>query len=154
MPAAAESHPFEQIGEVEIILRTAIPTAIRSATLPVTAVPFRRGPELFSRRVASQLVVGLPFLWIGEGLIGLIDLLEGFFGGGFLADIRVVLACQPEKGLLDFLSRRPGLQSEGFVVVLVFHRASWSQIELESTMGPRGACPVGSSSTLTLSLLA
>jgi hypothetical protein len=67
------------------------------------AAVVRRHVELLARAIAlrAQLVVGRALFRIAQRLVGLVDRLELVFGPGLLADVRVVLACQPAVGGLD-----------------------------------------------------
>src|SRR3546814_15226394 len=70
--------------------------AFRRTAMAVTVAAGRR-LHLVAGSVAAgaQLVVGGALLRVAQRLVGLVDGLELLLRAGFLADIRVVLACQP-----------------------------------------------------------
>src|SRR3546814_20199359 len=66
----------------------------------------------------AQLVVGGALLRVAQRLVGLLDGLELLLRAGFLADIRVVLACQPAVRGLDLGVASTGLDARDGVVDL------------------------------------
>src|SRR5438034_7272034 len=85
-----------------------------------------RGPRASAPRellpLGADRVVALALLRIGEDLVGLVDLFEGFFGASALVDVRVVLARELAVGLLDVLGRGVLRNAKDLVVVLVLDR--------------------------------
>ena len=63
-------------------------------------------------------VIVLSFLLlVGKNAVRFVDLLEFFFGPGFLADIRVIFPGEVAVRLLDLLLVRTPRYAEGLVVV-------------------------------------
>src|SRR5690606_9852097 len=67
--AAVTTEAREQIAQIEVL----------EAARTEARFPVLRGLEVLTRPVATQLVVGGPFLRIGKGLIGLRNFLESLF---------------------------------------------------------------------------
>ena len=88
--------------------------------------PGGAGSPLLELAGITQLVVGGTPLGVGQHRVGLIDLGHPLGRIGFLADVRVVLACQPTIGLLDLVGTRGLLDPEDLVVILVVHSNSLS----------------------------
>ncbi len=119
----AREQAFEEVAEAAVGATTAeyfleIETA--------GAAVVRRHVELLARAIAlrAQLVVGCALFRIAQRLVGLVDRLELVFGPGLLADVRVVLACQPAVGGLDLRLARARFHPQGGVVILEFHPAT------------------------------
>ena len=86
-------------------------------------VPVRWRPEFLSLPVvAAQLVVGGALLGIGEHRIGLVDLPHSLLGIRLLGDVRMVLARQLAKRLLDLVGAGIPGDAQNLIVVLEFHR--------------------------------
>ena len=66
----------------------------------------------------SVLVVGSPFLAVGENFVGLLGFLEFFLGRRIVRiAVRVVLHGQLAVGLLDFVIARIAVDAEYFVKI-------------------------------------
>ncbi|VUL59180.1 hypothetical protein PGKDCPLP_00138 [Stenotrophomonas maltophilia] len=119
----AREQALEEVAEASIGAATAEYFLEVEAT--GTAV-VRRYVELLARAIAlcAQLVVGRALFRVAQRLVGLVDRLELVFGPGLLADVRVVLACQPAVGGLDLRLARARFHPQGGVVILEFHPAT------------------------------
>ncbi|KAG1387607.1 hypothetical protein G6F59_016324 [Rhizopus arrhizus] len=135
MALAAETRP--RAGTATLACEQALEEVAEAAIGAATAAHFleieatcatvvRRHVEFLARAVSlrAQLVVGRALLGIAQRLVGLVDRLELVFGPGLLADIRVVLACQPAIGGLDLRLARARFHPQGGVVILEFHPAT------------------------------
>ena len=82
-------------------------------------IPIRRRSKLLAGRMpGAERVVGGTLLGVGQHRVRLVDFLHPQLGVGFLADVRVVLARQPAKRLLDLIGAGVARHAQGFVIVL------------------------------------
>ena len=121
---------LEEAAVAGTVLETIAPVGAESAKArcPLGPLPARRRLEapLLELAGITQLVVGGAPFGVGQHRVGLIDLGHPLGRIGLLADVRVVLACQPTIGLLDFVGTRGLLDPEDLVVILVVHSNSLS----------------------------
>ena len=128
MATATTEQAFEEIGESPAGTTTPehlLEVELRTAPRPLAEAP-RRRPDLVARTVPPrpQLVIRLALGRITQGLVGLIDRLEAFFGAFFLADIGVIFSGQTPVGRLDLRLACAGLNPQCLVIVLEFHHCS------------------------------
>ena len=121
---------LEEAAVAGTVLEAIAPVGAESAKArcPLGPLPARWRLEapLLELAGITQLVVGGAPLGVGQHRVGLIDLGHPLGRIGFLADVRVVLACQPTIGLLDLVGTRGLLDPEDLVVILVVHSNSLS----------------------------
>jgi len=127
--ASAATATLAREQTLEEVAEAAIGAAAAKHFLEVEATGtavVRRHVEFLARAVAlcAQLVVGSALLRVAQRLVGLVDRLELVFGPGLLADVRVVLACQPTIGGLDLRLARARFHPQGGIVILEFHPAT------------------------------
>ena len=70
----------------------------------------------------TKLVIGSPFLCIGENFVSLLGLLEFLLGNGRIVTrvaIRVIFHRQPAIGLLDICFAGIAIDAKHFVVIAI-----------------------------------
>jgi len=117
-PARRAAHAAEQLGE-EIAEIGRLRAADAGTGKLEVGIPVGWRTEVLPRLVAAaDCVVGGAFLGVGEDRIGLVDLLHARLGVRRLAQVRVELAGQLAKRLLDVLSGGVAGDAQRLVVVL------------------------------------
>src|SRR5215204_5316781 len=135
--AAAAEERGEEIGEgvrvaeqlLHFFLRHRAEAAASAGAANIEAAPERsaawlRAGLFVHAPIRAQLVVLLPLFGIAQHFVSFVDFLEACFGGLVARiDVRMELAGQLAKGLLDLLLRGRLRDAERFVIVLEFHRS-------------------------------
>src|SRR5262245_20422132 len=122
-PGAASTGAAAEAGGAEVLeqvreVHEPVEVALLEAEL---AAPARRRADFLARPVLAELVVGAAVLGIGEGLVGLVELLEALLGVLLLRNVGVVLLREFAVRLLDVVRRGAAGHLQGRVVVLVLH---------------------------------
>src|SRR5438309_1546414 len=99
----------EQISQIDIVERERAPAEL--------LLPSRGRPELLSRTMAAQLIVGGAFFRIPQSFIGFAELLELLLGIPFLGNIRMILSRELPVRVLDLLGARLAVDAHHAVVV-------------------------------------
>ena len=114
-------HAAEQLGE-EVAEFAAVHAFGGTPAELEAGVPVRRRREALTSPMAlADGVVGGTPLGVGQHRVGLVDLTHARSGVGLLADVGVVLACQPAIGLLDVVGAGIARDAQYLVVVPELH---------------------------------
>src|SRR2546430_10978250 len=105
----------------------------------------------------AEGVVLLALLWIGENVVGALDLLEALLGGGIpRIAVRVVLPGELAVGLLDLVGRRTLRHPKN--LVRAFRRAHWTPparfLHAQTAARAKPALPEGGTASGALGVVA
>jgi hypothetical protein len=93
------------------------------------AVPARRRLErLAALRTLADAVVGGALFLVAQHFVGFVEFLHSRRRIGSLADVRMVLAREAAKRLLDLVVAGRALDTQCLVVVLELHRACFRSV--------------------------